>query len=50
MCASYIKRLLLVMRLISPNISHVLGFSKNPEKVGEGLLGSPCRGSDYSVL
>lgn len=49
-CASFIKRLLLVVGLILPNTSHVLGFSKNPEKVGEGLLGSPCRGSDYSVL
>lgn len=49
-CASFMKRLLLVMVLSLPNVSHVLGFSKNPEKVGEGLLGSPCRGSDYSML
>lgn len=49
-CASFMKRLLLVLGLSLPNISHVLGFSKNPEKVGEGLLGSPCRRSDYSVL
>lgn len=49
-CVSFTERLLLVMGLSLPKVSHVPGFSKNPEKVGEGFLGSPCRRSDYSVL
>lgn len=28
----------------------VLGFSENPGKMGEGWLGSPGTGSDYSAL
>lgn len=28
----------------------VLGFRENPGKVGEGLLGSPLKGSDHSAL
>lgn len=38
-CKLY-EEVLLLMGLSLPNVSHVPGFSKNPEKVGEDLLGS----------
>lgn len=49
MCKLY-EEVLLLMGLSLPNVSHVPGFSKNPEKVGEDLLGASWRGSDCSVL